>query len=207
MSVSASGVRAQVPVHALLLGEENSFPTADVARIIGALLYPSTRLPGWPMVVAACDTADEAARERLQQFARPHHKCRALLAAVQRVISTHSSNHFRDATGPIRVPRVHASTCFLVVSGHRRRPARHCAMNAKWPSVIVHADMDAAAGDVARDEPARRTRRALSANRCARSHERVLAPRTSCIDRFALMHEFLVERKVATAGRAHPSWT
>src|SRR4051812_8114214 len=50
VGVGASGVHAHVSVHALLLGEENSLPAAAVARITGAVLYPSTRLPEWPMV-------------------------------------------------------------------------------------------------------------------------------------------------------------
>src|SRR5689334_4853592 len=47
----------RVPAQVLLLGEENSLPAIDVARITGALLHPSTSLPEWPLVVAARDTA------------------------------------------------------------------------------------------------------------------------------------------------------
>jgi hypothetical protein len=119
VGVGASGVHAHVSVHALLLGEENSLPAAAVARIMGALLYPSTRLPEWPMVVAARDTADEAARERLQQFALVH------IAHVGHYFGCRTTrdldalvDSLRDATGPIRVRRVHASDCFSVVSGH-----------------------------------------------------------------------------------------
>jgi hypothetical protein len=194
----ASGVHAHVSAHALLLGEENSLPAAAVARITGALLYPSTRLPEWPMVAAACDTADGAARERLQQFALAHianvghyFACRTVRDLDALVES------LRDATGPIRVRRVRASDCFLVVSGHTA--AAGAALRGEQTiDVIIERTRTWT--------PLQEVLRAMSwLEGRVELYQPIDAPEVvndswplirQCTDRFALMQEFLVERKL-----------
>jgi hypothetical protein len=198
VGLDGSGVHAQVPAHALLLGEENSLPAVDVARIIGALLYPSTPLPEWPMVVAARDTADEAARERLQQIGLTH------IATVGHYFGCRTTRDIdalveslRDATGPIRVRRVHASDCFLVVSGHTAA-ARAALRGEQTIDVIVERTRTWT--------PLQEMLRAMSwLGGRVELYQPIDAPEVAneswpivrqCTDRFALMHEFLVERKL-----------
>ena len=176
----------------------SSLPAVDVARISGALLYPSTPLPEWPIVVAASDTADEAARQRLQQIALTH------IANVGHYFGCRTTrdldalvDSLRDVTGPIRVRRVHASDCFLVVSGHTA--AAGAALRGEQTIDVI----------VERTRTWTPLQEMLRAMSWLEGHVALYQPIDAaevvneswplvrqCTDRFALMHEFLVERKL-----------
>lgn len=190
------GVPAQLPIHALLLGEENSLPAVDVALIAGSLLHPSTPLPQWPIVVAARNLADEAARELVLQVALTH------IAKVGHYFGCQTESavdtfveSLADATGPIHVRRVHTSDCYMVVSGHAAA-AGAALRNEQTIDVILERTQ--------MWTPLQEHLRAMSwLGGNVELYQPVDAPEVlneswplvrQCTDRFALMHEFLMAR-------------
>jgi hypothetical protein len=111
--------KGTIPLTRLLLGEENHVPAADVVRITGRLLHPSTPAPEWPLVLAARTPPARDAHDQLDRIASAHINatgeyfgCRTIGEVHTLVASLH------DIKGAVRVRHIRASDCFFVIDGH-----------------------------------------------------------------------------------------